>query len=112
MQKLTDAVGAGHITTDRIISDETNDAIKERLQQLKTIPAEDKVEQPTTMDIRDLTEDLVKQSRPIPGGRMFDMLSHLPAPEYARSGFYPHKEQKPENEQQVQASAVRWYIRS
>jgi len=62
------------------------------------------------MDIRDLGEDLVKQSRPIPGGRMFDFLAKLPAPMDAREGFYPHLQTPAQEESQVTAS-MRWHFK-
>lgn len=110
MMRLTDAVGAGQITTDRIVSPETLDEIKERENAIKKRPTEDKVLPPTAMDIRDLGEDLVKQSRPIPGGRMFDFLAKLPAPMDAREGFYPHLQTPAQEESQVTAS-MRWHFK-
>lgn len=110
MMRLTDAVGAGQITTDRIVSPETLDEIKARENAVKKRPTEDRVLPPTAMDIRDLGEDLVKQSRPIPGGRNFDFLARLPAPMDAREGFYPHLQTPGQEESQVTAS-MRWYFK-
>jgi len=110
MMRLTHAVGAGQITTDRIVSPETLDEIKERENAVKNRPAEDRVLPPTAMDIRDIGEDLVKQSKPIPAGRNFDFLARLPAPVDARSGFYPHwltPEQTDETKQIT--SSTFWY---
>lgn len=105
MMRLTDAVGAGHITTDRILSPETQDEIKNRENELKKRPAEDKVVPPTAMDIRDLGEDIVKQSAPIPGGRAFDYLIKTPVPMHAREGFFPHLQ----NPEEPITASLRWY---
>lgn len=106
MMRITDAVGAGHITTDRILSPETQDEIKNRENELKKRPAEDRVVPPTSMDIRDLGEDIVKQSAPIPGGRAFDFLIKVPAPMHARDGFFPHL---PAPEEPPVTASFRWY---
>lgn len=93
MMRLTHAVGSGAITTDRI-TPETADEIKMRQNDLKSKSTEDRIVPPTAADIRELSESLVNQSKPIPGGRMFDQIARLPLPPDARQGFYPHLQQK------------------
>jgi hypothetical protein len=97
MMRLTDAVGAGTITTDRIQSQETLDEIKERQNELKNKNTEDYTATPTASDIRDLSDSIIEQSGLIPGGRKFDFMLRTPLPENERSGFYPHLESQQTN---------------